>query len=147
MKFLKMWITRILPVVAVALAGTVYAGQESRGIPLDRNGVSAHNANLTGCKVVTSTGSTTSEVVFSGAGLLYGIEMSTGPTTVDNFVVVRDSATVNTANTTWLIPPIVGVAAGSLTQFNVPIRFSNGLQYQVGLASTTVSVFYTKDAD
>lgn len=142
---------RLLLASVLMLIGTqAFAGEEWRAVPRDGTGTPIHSSSVSGCKILVSTGATTSIVIATGRGLLYSIDTSSsaGSTGVDTYLVLRDSATVNSAQSTWLIPPIVfGGIGGTHLSWTTPLRFVNGLQWQVALATSTVTIGYTLDGD
>jgi len=80
--------------------------------------------------VYLSTTTTPSSLVFSGSGLVYGVYLTTGPTS--NYCVLRDTATAN-ATSTGLLPRFVfATAAPQVIQFATPIRVTNGLDVRNG---------------
>ena len=94
--------------------------------------------------VYISTTSAPASLVFSGAGTVYGIMLSSGVAT--NYCVMRDSGTVNTTSTELLPRQNFIVANGQMITFPKPIRITNGLEANVGAttANEACAVFYRK---
>lgn len=89
--------------------------------------------------------SASAALAFSGAGVVYGIVMSTGAVT--NYVILRDSATANTSSTPALTP-LLFTASNQVIEFPKPLRIYNGLSINLGAAETYtgVTVMYRKGA-
>lgn len=80
--------------------------------------------------VYVSTTAAPSSLVFSGSGLVYGVILTTGPTS--NYCVLRDTNTVNTTSTAALPRFVFATAAPQVIQFTTPIRITNGLSVNNG---------------
>lgn len=94
--------------------------------------------------VYLSTTNAPASLAVTGPGVVYGITCSTGAAT--NFVVMRDTGTLNFTSTE-LLPKIgLSTSVGQTFTFPKPIRFTNGLEVNMG--ATTVdaecAVLYRK---
>lgn len=80
--------------------------------------------------------------IFSGAGAVYGITMSSGA--VSNFVVLRDSNTANSTSPELLPRQMFITSASQNFIFPSPIRITGGLVVQQGNATANegFAVYY-----
>lgn len=94
--------------------------------------------------VYLSTAAAPGALAITGAGVVYGVQCSTGAVT--NYLVLSDTNTVN-VTTEGLMPRFMLITSASQTfTFPKPIRVTNGLMARM-LATTTdagCSVFYRK---